>query len=203
MRIPAARLSLVGSVVNTGCVRAGQSVAVVGLGGVGLSALLAAKASGASQVIAVDINADKLGLARQLGADTCFNAGEDGFVEALRTATGGGVHLAVETAGSARALETAYQITRRGGTTVGAGMPGPEASMPLSHLSLVGEERTLKGSYMGGCVPSRDIPRYMAMFRQGMLPVDRLMSRTIGFDELNEAFDRLHHGETVREVLVP
>ena len=193
----------VGSVINTGCVRAGQSVAVVGLGGVGLSALLAAKASGASQVIAVDINADKLGLARQLGADAAFNPMDEGFVEALRNATGGGVHLAVETAGSARALETAYAITRRGGTTVGAGMPGPEALMPLSHLSLVGEERTLKGSYMGGCVPSRDIPRYMAMFQQGMLPVDRLMSRTIGFDELNEAFDRLHHGETVREVLVP
>lgn len=193
----------VGSVVNTGCVRAGQSVAVVGLGGVGLSALLAAKASGASQVIAVDINADKLSRARELGASEVFDPTQKGSLEALRNATNGGVHLAVETAGSPRALETAYAITRRGGTTVGAGMPGPEATMPLSHLSLVGEERTLKGSYMGGCVPSRDIPRYMDLFQRGLLPVDRLMSRTIGFEDLNEAFDRLHHGQTIREVLVP
>ncbi|MEM7058595.1 MAG: zinc-binding dehydrogenase [Pseudomonadota bacterium] len=193
----------VGSVVNTGCVRAGQSVAVVGLGGVGLSALLAARASGASKVIAVDINADKLAKAKEMGADEGFNPAEGGAIEALRNATGGGVDLAVETAGSPRALETAYTITRRGGTTVGAGMPGPEASMPLSHLSLVGEERTLKGSYMGGCVPSRDIPRYMDLFRRGLLPVDKLMSRTIGLDDLNAAFDRLHHGATIREVLVP
>jgi alcohol dehydrogenase len=109
----------------------------------------------------------------------------------------------VETAGSAKALETAYQITRRGGITVSAGMPGPEAKITLPHLSLAAEERCLKGSYMGGCVPKRDIPRYLSLFQNGKLPVDKLLSRIIGFDELNEAMDRLDDAATVREVLMP
>jgi len=109
----------------------------------------------------------------------------------------------VETAGAAKALEIAYQITRRGGTTVTAGMPGPEVKITLSHLSIAAEERCLKGSYMGSCVPRRDIPRYLSMFQNGKLPVDKLLSRIIGFDELNEAMDRLDDAATVREVLMP
>lgn len=193
----------VGAVVNTAGVRAGQTVAIVGLGGVGLSALLAAKACGAGRVIAVDINPDKLDFACKLGASDVFNVDQPDCVTDLRKLTDGGADIVIETAGSPKALETAYAITRRGGTTIAAGMPGPDATVPLSHLSLVSEERTLKGSYMGSCVPSRDIPRYMNLFKQGLLPVDRLMSRTIGYEELNAAFDRLHNGTTIREVLVP
>ena len=117
--------------------------------------------------------------------------------------TDGGVDVAIETAGSPRALETAYAVTRRGGITVAAGMPGPKATINLSHLNLAAEERTLKGSYMGSCVPRRDIPRYMSLLKDGKLTVDRLMSRTVGFDQLNEALDRLDDGATVREILVP
>ena len=193
----------VGSVVNTASVRAGQSVAIVGLGGVGLSALLAAAASSAGSIVAIDIKQDKLDLARQLGAHHAFNAADEGFIEKVRDVTGGGVDFAIETAGSPRALDTAYAVTRRGGTTIAAGMPGPDAKFTISHLSLAGEERTLKGSYMGSCIPSRDIPRYLSLFRDGKLPVDRLMSRSIGFGELNEALDRLDDGTTVREVLIP
>jgi alcohol dehydrogenase len=193
----------VGSVVNSAGVRAGQTIAIVGLGGVGLSALLAAKTCGAGRVIAVDINPEKLDFARELGASAVFDVGEPDCIENICRLTDGGVDIAIETAGSPKALETAYAITRRGGTTVAAGMPGPDAILPLSHLSLVGQERTLKGSYMGSCVPSRDIPRYINLFKQGLLPVDRLMSRTIGYEELNAAFDRLHNGTTIREVLVP
>ena len=145
----------VGSVVNTASVSPGQSIVIIGLGGVGLSAMLAAIASGAGCVIAVDINDDKLRLARQLGADQTFNAKDGNCVESIRAATGGGVPIAIETAGTPSALDMAYKVTRRGGTTIAAGMPGPEATITLSHLSLVGEERTLKGSYMGSCVPSR------------------------------------------------
>jgi alcohol dehydrogenase len=192
----------VGSVVNTARVAPGQSTAIVGLGGVGLSALLAAIASGAGQIVAVDINDDKLGLARQLGAHETFNANLENCAEKIRAATGGGVHFAFETAGVPSALDLAYRITRRGGTTVAAGMPGPDASITLSHLSLAAEERAIKGSYMGSCVPSRDIPRYIGLFQDGRLPIDRLMSRSIGFDELNAALDRLADGDTVREVLV-
>lgn len=193
----------VGAVVNTAGVRAGQSVAIVGLGGVGLSALLAAKACGAGRVIAVDINPDKLDFARKLGASDVFNVDQPDCITNLRKLTDGGADIVIETAGSPKALETAYAITRRGGTTIAAGMPGPDAILPLSHLSLVSEERTLKGSYMGSCVPSRDIPRYLNMFKQGLLPVDLLMSRTVGYEELNSAFDRLHNGTTIREVLIP
>ncbi len=193
----------VGSVVNTAGLSAGQSVAIVGLGGVGLSALLAAKAAGASRIIAIDINRSKLDFSRELGAHEAINPSEAGALETVRNLTDGGVHIAIETAGSPRALDTAYAVTRRGGTTVAAGMPGPDAAFTIPHLSLAAEERTLKGSYMGSCVPPRDIPRFLALFRDGKLPVDRLMSRTIGFDGLNAALDRLDDGATVREILIP
>ncbi len=192
----------VGSVVNTAKLAPGQSAAVIGLGGVGLSALLAAIASGAGQIVAVDINDDKLGLARQLGAHQTFNANLENCAEKIRAATGGGVHFAFETAGVPSALDLAYRITRRGGTTVAAGMPGPDASITLSHLSLTAEERTIKGSYMGSCVPSRDIPRYIGLYQDHKLPIDRLTSHQIEFGELNDAFDRLADGEALRQILV-
>ncbi|MEE8504807.1 MAG: zinc-binding dehydrogenase [Kiloniellales bacterium] len=172
------------------------------MGGVGLSALLAAIASGAGQIVAVDINDDKLGLARQLGAHQTFNANLENCAEKIRAATGGGVHFAFETAGVPSALDLAYRITRRGGTTVAAGMPGPDASITLSHLSLTAEERTIKGSYMGSCVPSRDIPRYIGLYQDHKLPIDRLTSHQIEFGELNDAFDRLADGEALRQILI-
>ena len=193
----------VGALLNTAGVKPGEHVAVVGLGGVGLSALLAAVAAGAGRIIALDLNPQKLQLARELGADFAINAADSDCVSQVLEATLGGSHVAVETAGSAKALETAYQITRRGGTTVTAGMPGPEAKITLSHLSLSAEERCLKGSYMGSCVPKRDIPRYLSMFQDGKLPVDKLLSRTIGFNDLNAAMDRLDDAATVREILMP
>ena len=193
----------VGALLNTAGVKPGEHVAVVGLGGVGLSALLAAVAAGAGRIIALDLNPQKLQLARELGADFAINAADSDCVSQVREATLGGSHVAVETAGSAKALETAYQITRRGGTTVTAGMPGPEAKITLSHLSLSAEERCLKGSYMGSCVPKRDIPRYLSMFQDGKLPVDKLLSRTMGFNDLNAAMDRLDDAATVREILMP
>ncbi|WP_424947869.1 zinc-binding dehydrogenase [Candidatus Spongiihabitans sp.] len=194
----------VGAVVNTACLRLGQSIAIIGLGGVGFSALLAAIAAGAGRVIAVDINDDKLQLALQFGAHEAFNANNenDDCVERVRTATSGGVHIAIETAGVPQALDLAYKVTRRGGTTVAAGMPGADASITLSPLSLVGEERTLKGSYMGSCVPSRDIPRYIGLFQDGKLPIDRLTSHRITFDDLNEGFDRMADGSALRQILV-
>ena len=193
----------VGAVVNSAGLKAGETVAVVGLGGVGLSAILAAVATGAGKVVAIDISDEKLDLAKQLGAHSIVNARRPECVAQVRKITDGGVDVAIETAGAPRALSTAYSVTRRGGTTITAGMPGPDAEITLSHLSIAAEERTLKGSYMGGCVPGRDIPRYMSLFQDGKLPVDRLLSRTIGFDELNAAMDRLDQAVTVREVLVP
>ena len=183
--------------------KAGQSVVVIGLGGVGLASVLGALASGASPVGAVDLSEDKLALARSLGPVQTVNAADPDAVDQVRALTDGGADFAFEMAGSARALENAWKMTRRGGTTVTAGLPPPEAALAVNIVSLVGEERTLKGSYIGTCVPSRDIPRYVALYRQGRLPVDRLMSGVIPLDEINAGFDRLHAGEVVRLIVRP
>ncbi|KQY80445.1 zinc-dependent alcohol dehydrogenase family protein [Brevundimonas sp. Root1423] len=194
-------LTGVGAVVNTAGVRAGQSVVVVGLGGVGLSSVLGAVAAGASPVIAVDLSEDKLALARTLGAVQTVNAADTDAVEQVRALTGGGADFVFEMAGSVRALDAAWRMTRRGGTTVTAGLPPPEAALAVNVVSLVAEERTLKGSYIGTCVPSRDIPRYVALFRQGRLPVDRLLTGTIPLSDINAAFDQLADGKAVRTVV--
>jgi alcohol dehydrogenase len=192
-----------GAVINTARVPAGASVAVVGLGGVGLMSLLAARLCGARQIVAIDMLEDKLALARQLGATDAVNAGDPKAIEAVKDITGGGVEFAFEMAGSVRALELAYKVTRRGGTTVTASLPHPGHTMALPATNLVAEERTLKGSYIGSSVPSRDIPRFVALYRQGLLPVDRLMSSTLRLEEINEGFDRLAEGATVRQILLP
>jgi alcohol dehydrogenase len=195
-------LTGVGAVLNTAAVRPGQSVAVVGLGGVGLTSLLGAIVAGARAVVAIDLNEQKLGLARQLGATHAFNATDSDVVDKVKAATGGGVDVAVEMAGSVKALETAYKITRRGGQTVTAGLPNHTQTMALSPVNLVAEERTLKGSYIGSCVPLRDLPRYIALYRQGKLPVDRLLSDRLKLEDINEGFDRLAEGKAVRQVVV-
>jgi alcohol dehydrogenase len=195
-------LTGVGAVLNTAAVRPGQSVAVVGLGGVGLTSLLGALVAGARAVVAIDLNEQKLGLARQLGATHAFNAADSDVIDKVKAATGGGVDVAVEMAGSVKALETAYKITRRGGQTVTAGLPNHAQTMALSPVNLVAEERTLKGSYIGSCVPLRDLPRYIALYRQGKLPVDRLLSDRLKLEDINEGFDRLAEGKAVRQVIV-
>jgi alcohol dehydrogenase len=195
-------LTGVGAVVNTAQVRAGSSVAIIGLGGVGLASLLGAKVAGAGQIVAVDLSDAKLELARALGATHTFNAGDPNCKDEISQATGGGVAFAFELAGSVRALELAYGITRRGGMTVTAGLPPPGATFPLPPVNLVAEERTVKGSYIGSCVPSRDIPRYIDLYRQGKLAVNRLMSGRLELEDINRGFDLLNEGKAVRQVVV-
>jgi alcohol dehydrogenase len=194
-------LTGVGAVVNTGRLMPGQNAAVIGLGGVGLSSVLGAVASGARQIVAIDLADDKLGLARQLGATHTVNARDPDAADQVKQVTGGGVDFAFEMAGAQRAMELAFKITRRGGTTITAGLPPPGAALPVPIVQLVAEERTVKGSYIGTCVPTRDIPRYVALYRAGKLPVDRLMSGKLSLDQINEGFDRLHEGKAVRQVI--
>jgi alcohol dehydrogenase len=165
--------------------------------------MLGARLCGARQVIAIDVHDDKLKIARQLGADLTFNAASSDCAEQVREATGGGAESVLEMAGSVKALDLAYRITRRGGTTVTAGLPHPDHKLELQAVSLVAEERTIKGSYIGSCVPVRDMPRYISLYQQGLLPVDRLMGDRIGLDDLNTAFDHLADGHTIRQILVP
>jgi alcohol dehydrogenase len=194
-------LTGVGAVVNTAGVKAGQSAVVIGLGGVGLAAVLGALAAGAVPVIAVDLSDEKLALARELGATATVNAKDPDAVEQVRALTQGGADFAFEMAGSLRALESAWKMTRRGGTTVTAGLPPPDAALPVNIVSLVGEERTLKGSYIGTCVPTRDVPRYIALYQSGRLPVNRLMSGLLKLTDINQAFDKLHAGQAVRQII--
>jgi Zn-dependent alcohol dehydrogenase len=189
-----------GAVLNALDIQAGDSVAVFGLGGVGLAAVMAAVAAGA-EVIAVDRVADKLKLARELGAQHALSA-DSGVVDTIRRITNGGADHAVETVGSAAVLEQAYAATHRGGTTVTMGLPHPQEMLSIPAVSLVAEERTLKGSYLGSSVPDRDIPKLIAQFRAGQLPVEKLLTHRLGLDELNEGFDRLARAEAVRQVLV-
>ncbi len=196
-------LTGMGAVVNTAGVKPGHTVAVIGLGGVGLASILGAVVSGARIVAAVDLSEEKLKLARELGATHTFIASDPDVVQKIKDATKGGVDFAVEMAGSPRAFDTAYKITRRGGTTLTAGLPPPNATWAMPGVNLVAEERTIKGSYIGTCVPSRDLPRYIDLYMQGRLPVNRLMSGKMPLEQINEGFDLLHDGKVVRQVIIP
>lgn len=195
-------LTGVGAVVNTARVPAGAKVAVLGLGGVGMNALLGAVASGAADVIAVDLFPEKLAFALELGATAAVNARDPDAIEQVKALTRGGVDFAFEMAGSVQAMEAAYRMTRRGGTTVSAGLPNPEARWPLQHVNMVAEERTIKGSYIGSCVPGRDVPRYIHLYRRGKLPVDRLMGERLTLEEINLGFDRLAAGTALRQIIL-
>lgn len=194
-------LTGVGAVLNSGNLRPGQSCAIVGLGGVGLAALLGAVAAGAGNLIAVDLAQDKRDLALSLGAHHVIDPSAPDAADELRALTNGGVDLAVEVAGAVPALRFAYDITRRGGTTVTAGLPNPEAELSLPAVSLTAGEKTLRGSYVGSCVPRRDIPRFARMMMQGQLPIERLMTHEITLDDLNEGFDRLADGQAIRQIV--
>lgn len=190
-----------GAVINTAKVPPGATMAVVGLGGVGLNAMLAGIVAGASRIIAVDISDEKLALARQLGATDTFNAGEADCIQQIIEATMGGVDHGFEMAGSVKALETAYGITRKGGMTTTAGLPSSESGLTIDVAALVQGEKTLKGSYMGSCVAARDIPRLLTLYKQGRLPVDRLRSADLRLDQINDGFDHLAEGSVVRQIL--
>lgn len=194
-------LTGVGAVVNTARVSPGATIAVVGLGGVGLSALLGAVAAGAGRILAIDVAEDKLRFASELGATDIFSATDSDTVDKIRDATGGGVDIAFEFAGSISALSLAYAITRRGGDTVTAGLPAPNAMFSIPAVTLAAEERTVRGSYIGAAVPSRDLPRYLSLFRRGRLPVDRLLTHRLNLDAINAGFDRLREGRAIRQVV--
>ncbi len=195
-------LTGVGAVVNTAKVQPGQRVAVIGLGGVGLNAVLGAQLASASTVIAIDVHQDKLMLAKSLGATHVLNAASPTLVADVKDATQGGVDFAFEMAGVTAALEAAYRVTRRGGTTVTASLPHPDSRWPMPPTNLVAEERTLKGSYIGSCVAARDVPRFIQLFEQGRLPVTALLSERLTLDQINEGFDRLAAAQTVRQIIV-
>lgn len=194
-------LTGVGAATNSATIGLGTTVAIVGMGGVGMAALLGALAAGAGQVIAFDTNADKLRKAKELGATHVFDARDPHAIEAVKDLTRGGVDVALEFAGAPPALELAWNVCRRGGEVVTASLAPPTATFSVPMVPLVAEQKTLKGSYMGNAVPMRDIPRYLSLFRQGRLPIDRLVTHRLTLDQINEGMDRLHNGEAIRQIV--
>lgn len=192
----------VGAIVNTARLRLGESVLVTGLGGIGFAAVLGALAAGAGQVVVADVNDDKLRQALALGAHAAVNSSADGAVEQVRDLTQGGVDVGLECAGVVAALDFTWRATRRGGRTVTVGLPHPSQTLAISPVQLVAEERTLQGSYLGSCVPSRDIPAYITLYQSGRLPVDRLLTHRLSLDDINDGFDRLARGEAIRQVIL-
>lgn len=183
-----------GAVLNAGRMTAGERVAVVGVGGVGLAAMLVAQATGAADILAVDMLSSKLELAPRYGATTVA-------IPADAVAHGDRFDLVVECVGNRRALQTAIDLTRPGGRTVTVGLPSPQARLEISPLSLVVQARSLIGSYMGSGDPTADIQRYADLYLQGRLPVDRLISAHIKLADINEAMDALESGSALRQVI--
>ncbi|MGN6325759.1 alcohol dehydrogenase catalytic domain-containing protein [Pseudolysinimonas sp.] len=184
-----------GAVINAADVQPGERVAIVGLGGVGMAALLVALAVDGVEVVAVDANAEKLATAIELGAARALTP-DDALAEGITAAA------VIEAVGRAAAFETAVRLTAAGGRTVTVGLPAPDDLASLSVLALVAEGRRIIGSYLGSSIPSRDIPRFLDMWRAGRLPVERLMSSRIGLDDLNEAMDALDSGRALRQMIL-
>lgn len=182
-----------GAVVNAGLPTAGDTVAVVGLGGVGMAALLVAIAEG-HRVVGVDANEGKFAAALAAGAAECLTP-QAALERGIR------FPVVIECAGHARAFESAYELTAPGGRTVTVGLPAPDHRSHISPLSLTAEARTVIGSYLGSAVPSRDIPRYAQLWREGKLRLEALISSTIALSDINEAMDALANGEALRQVI--
>jgi alcohol dehydrogenase len=183
-----------GAVLNVGVPQPGQTVAVVGLGGVGMAAVLTALAYDDVRVVGVDQLPEKLAAARAVGAHEAYTP---------QQAADAGVKAAVviEAVGHPAALQTAIDLTAPGGRTITVGLPPPDARISLSPLGFVAEGRSLIGSYLGSAVPGRDIPRFVELWRSGRLPVESLVSSTITLDDINEAMDHLADGAAIRQLI--
>lgn len=184
-----------GAVVNAGQPEEGDSIMVVGLGGVGIAALLTAIGLKKGTVIAVDAQEDKLSRAAELGADETYTPGQV-------SEQGIKANLVIEAAGHPKAFETAFNATAVGGRTVTVGLPSPKAESVINPVVLTAEARTVMGSYLGSAVPSRDIPRYEDLWRQGELAVEELVSSRIALDDINQAMDTLADAKAIRQVII-
>ncbi len=196
-----AMLTGFGAVHNTAGVQPGETVTVIGLGGVGQAAVLGAVAASAGLVVAVDPVPAKRELALSLGAT---HASPPDGVQALLEELGvGGTRWVFEAVGSAPVLEQAFSLTGRGGTLVCIGLPAPDTSITLPALAFAGEAKTVTGSYMGSAVPQRDIPRMVQRWRDGALPMEKLVTDVLPLQDINSALDRLADGHGVRQLIHP
>lgn len=194
----------IGAALNTGNVRRGQSVAVIGCGGVGAAAVLGASLAGAGRIIAVDIDDRKLGWAEGLGATHTVNSSEQDAVEAIQALTDGfGADVVIEAVGRPETWKQAFYARDLAGTVVLVGVPTPDMKVPdLPLIDVFGRGGSLKSSWYGDCLPSRDFPMLVDLYRQGRLDLDTFVSERIGLEDVEAAFEKMHHGDVLRSVVV-
>ncbi|MFF2350715.1 S-(hydroxymethyl)mycothiol dehydrogenase [Kitasatospora sp. NPDC058115] len=193
----------IGAAINTGNVGRGDTVAVIGCGGVGGAAVLGSRLAGASKIIAVDIDDRKLATAEKLGATHTVNSRNADPVEAIRELTGGhGADVVVEAVGRPETYRQAFYARDLAGTVVLVGVPTPEMKLELPLLDVFGRGGALKSSWYGDCLPSRDFPMLIDLYLQDRLDLGAFVSETIGLDAVEQAFERMHHGDVLRSVVV-
>jgi S-(hydroxymethyl)mycothiol dehydrogenase len=191
-----------GAAVNTGGIGRGDSIAVIGCGGVGNAAIAGAALAGASTIIAVDVDDRKLAWAKDFGATHTVNSREEDAVEAVRRLTGGfGADVVVDAVGRPETYEQAFYARDLAGTVVLVGVPTPDLEITLPLLEVFGRGGALKSSWYGDCLPSRDFPMLVDLAQQGRFPLSQFVTETIGLKDIEEAFDKMHRGEVLRSVV--
>jgi len=192
-----------GAAINTGGVTRGQSVAVFGCGGVGNAAIAGARLAGAAVIVGIDLEDRKLALATEFGATHTCNSSSSDPVEFVRSVTGGfGADVCIEAIGNPKVYRQAFEARDLAGTVVLVGVPRPEDVLELPFIEVFGRGGSLKSSWYGDCLPSRDFPMLIDLYRQGRLDLDRFVSETIGLDDVEEAFHKMERGEVLRSVVV-
>ncbi|WOX14154.1 S-(hydroxymethyl)mycothiol dehydrogenase [Streptomyces sp. N50] len=193
----------IGAAINTGNVGRGDTVAVIGCGGVGDAAIAGSRLAGAARIIAVDIDDRKLETARSLGATHTVNSKASDPVEAIRELTGGfGADVVIEAVGRPETYKQAFYARDLAGTVVLVGVPTPEMKLELPLLDVFGRGGALKSSWYGDCLPSRDFPMLIDLYLQGRLDLDAFVTETIALEDVEKAFERMHGGDVLRSVVV-
>ncbi|MCW2770634.1 MAG: S-(hydroxymethyl)mycothiol dehydrogenase [Aeromicrobium sp.] len=191
-----------GAAINTGNVQRGDSVAVIGCGGVGSAAIAGARLANAAKIIAIDLDDRKLELAKTLGATHTINAGSGDVVEAIQALTdGNGADVVIDAVGRPETWKQAFYGRDLAGTVVLVGVPTPEMQLEIPLLDVFGRGGSLKSSWYGDCLPSRDFPMLVDLYQQGRLDLDAFVTETIGIDDVEAAFDKMHAGEVLRSVV--
>jgi S-(hydroxymethyl)mycothiol dehydrogenase len=189
--------------VNTGGIGRGDSIAVIGCGGVGDAAIMGANLAGASTIIAIDTDPRKLDWAEQFGATHTINARETDVVEAVHALTGGhGANVVVDAVGRPETFKQAFYARDLAGTAVLVGVPTPDLMLELPLIDVFGRGGATKSSWYGDCLPTRDFPMLVDLHLQGRLPLEKFVSETIALDDVEAAFEKMHHGDVLRSVVV-
>jgi S-(hydroxymethyl)mycothiol dehydrogenase len=192
-----------GAAVNTAGVTRGDTVAVIGCGGVGDAAIAGARLAGARTIVAVDVDDRKLAWAKEFGATHTVNGSSTDVVEAIRGLTeGNGADVVIDAVGRPETYKQAFYARDLAGTVVLVGVPNPAMTLELPLIDVFGRGGSLKSSWYGDCLPSRDFPVLIDLFLQGRLPLDRFVSETIGLGDIEDAFERMHRGDVLRSVVV-